>query len=239
MSVRRTGSGRELVWIHGLGESSTSFEPVIAKLPQFAHTLVDLPGYGRSAWPDEPFGLEALADHLAAWLKARPLATVIGHSMGGVLAVMLAERGAASAIIDIDGNVTRADCTFSAQATAGSEADFIARDFAAMRDRIYRDGVADPALRTYHAAMCFAQPRTFYKQASDLVALSSTETMAPRLGALTIPALFIAGVPRGISEQSRAALEHHRVRWIGIEPAGHWVYLDQLDAFAAAVAQFV
>jgi pimeloyl-ACP methyl ester carboxylesterase len=239
MSVRRTGSGRELVWIHGLGESSTSFEPVIAKLPQFAHTLVDLPGYGRSAWPDEPFGLEALADHLAAWLKARPLATVLGHSMGGVLAVMLAERGAASAIVDIDGNVTRADCTFSAQATAGSETDFVARDFAAMRDRIYRDGVADPALRTYHAAMCFAQPRTFYKQASDLVALSATESMAPRLAALTIPALFIAGVPRGISEQSRAALEHHRVRWIGIEPAGHWVYLDQLDAFATAVSQFV
>jgi pimeloyl-ACP methyl ester carboxylesterase len=239
MSVRRSGGGRELVWIHGLGESSTSFEPVIAKLPQFAHTLVDLPGYGRSAWPDEPFGLEALADHLAAWLKARPLATVLGHSMGGVLAVMLAERGAASAIVDIDGNVTRADCTFSAQATAGSETDFVARDFAAMRDRIYRDGVADPALRTYHAAMCFAQPRTFYKQASDLVALSATESMAPRLAALTIPALFIAGVPRGISEQSRAALEHHRVRWIGIEPAGHWVYLDQLDAFATAVSQFV
>jgi pimeloyl-ACP methyl ester carboxylesterase len=63
--------------------------------------------------------------------------------------------------------------------------------------------------------------------------------MAPRMGALKIPALFIAGVPRGISEQSRAALEHHRVRWIGIEPAGHWVYLDQVDAFAAAISQFV
>jgi len=238
MSVRRLGTGKELVWIHGLGESSTSFEPVVAVLPQFAHTLIDLPGYGRSAWPDVPFGLEALADHLAAWLKQRPLATVIGHSMGGVLAVMLAERGAASAIVDIDGNVTRADCTFSAQATAMSEAEFVERGFAAMRDRIYRDGVADEPLRTYHAALCFAQPRTYYKQASDLVALSETETMAPRLAALQIPALFVAGVPNGISEISRAALDRHRVNWIGIEPAGHWVYLDQIDAFAAAISQF-
>jgi pimeloyl-ACP methyl ester carboxylesterase len=239
MSVRRVGSGRELVWIHGLGESSTSFEPVVAKLPQFAHTLVDLPGYGRSAWPDEPFGLEALADHLAAWLKARPLATVLGHSMGGVLAVMLAERGAANAIVDIDGNVTRADCTFSAQATASTEAAFVEYGFATMRDEIYLEGVEDAPLRTYHAALCFAQPRTYYKQASDLVALSVTESMAPRLAALTIPALFIAGVPGGISQASRALLDRHRARWIGLEPAGHWVYLDQLGAFAATIENFI
>ncbi|HET9990496.1 MAG TPA: hypothetical protein VFQ65_18325, partial [Kofleriaceae bacterium] len=110
--------------------------------------------------------------------------------------------------------------------------------FATMRDQIYRDGVEDAPLRTYHAALCFAQPRTYYKQASDLVALSVSESMAPRLAALTIPALFIAGVPGGISQASRAVLDRHRVRWIGIEPAGHWVYLDQLGAFAATVEHF-
>src|SRR4051812_9764818 len=112
MSVRRTGEGPELVWIHGLGESSTSWDPVLAQLPRFSHTLIDLPGYGRSPWPSEPLSLDALADHLAAWLKARPLATLVGHSMGGVLAVMLAERGAAQRIVNVDGNLTHADCTF-------------------------------------------------------------------------------------------------------------------------------
>jgi pimeloyl-ACP methyl ester carboxylesterase len=257
MSVRRTGTGRELVWIHGLGESSTSFEPVVAQLPQFSHTLIDLPGYGRSAWPAspalpgeaappnggagliEPMSLEPLADHLAAWLRQRPPTTVIGHSMGGVLAVMLAERGAASAIVDIDGNVTRGDCTFSAQTLPYSEAEFIDTGFAEMRSNVYAAGVAEPALRTYHAAMCFASPRMFYRQAHDLVTLSLTESMAPRLAALTIPALFVAGVPRGICEASRALLDRHRVRWIGIEPAGHWVYLDQVALFAAALEHFL
>lgn len=238
MSVRRIGTGRELVWIHGLGESSTSFEPVVAQLPQFAHTLIDLPGYGRSAWV-EPISLEPLADDLAAWLKQRPLTAVIGHSMGGVLAVMLAERGAASAIVDIDGNVTRGDCTFSAQTLPYSEAEFTEEGFAAMRARIYAEGVDDPALRTYHAAMCFASPRMFYRQAHDLVTLSLTEAMAPRLAALTMPALFVAGVPHGICEASRALLDRHRVRWIGIEPAGHWVYLDQVAMFAAALEHFL
>lgn len=238
MSVRRTGTGRELVWIHGLGESSTSFEPVVAQLPQLSHTLIDLPGYGRSQWVD-PLSLEPLADHLAAWLQQRPSTTVIGHSMGGVLAVMLAERGAASAIVDIDGNVTRGDCTFSAQTLPYTEDEFTDHGFAEMRAQVYAAGVAEPALRTYHAAMCFASPRMFYRQAHDLVTLSLTESMAPRLAALTIPALFIAGVPRGICEASRALLDRHRVRWVGIEPAGHWVYLDQVAMFAAALEHFL
>ncbi len=158
--------------------------------------------------------------------------------MGGVLAVMLAERGAAAAIVDIDGNVSRGDCTFSARATAHAEADFVDHGFAALRAQVYADGAADAPLRTYHAAMCFASPRTFYRQAADLVALSLAETMAPRLAALAVPALFVAGVPRGICEASRALLDQHRVRWVGIEPAGHWVYLDQREAFAAAIEHF-
>ncbi|MEO8551648.1 MAG: alpha/beta hydrolase [Kofleriaceae bacterium] len=239
MSVRRTGEGPELVWIHGLGESSTSWDPVLAHLPAFSHTLIDLPGYGRSPWPAAPQSLEVLADHLAGWLQPRRHATLIGHSMGGVLAVLLAERGVARAIVNVDGNVTRDDCTYSAIAEGQAEPEFVAHGFAAMRDQIYRDGAADPPLRTYFAAQCYAQPRTFHHQACDLVALSRTESMAPRMAALAIPTLFVAGVPRGISEKSRALLDLHRVRWVGIEPAGHWVYLDQTAAFAATIEQFL
>jgi len=238
MGVRRTGAGEPIVWIHGLGESSVSFDPVIELLPSYEHTLVDLPGYGRSAH-GEPQSLEACADHLAAWLRDRPPATLVGHSMGGVLAVMLAERGVAKRIVDVDGNLTRGDCTFSAQASAYSEADFVAHGFAEMRARVYERGVTEFALRTYYAALCFASPRTFYKQATELVALSSTNTMTARLGAVKVPSLFIAGVPNGICEVSKIELERQRVHWIGIEPAGHWVYLDQRATFAGAIGRFV
>jgi 3-oxoadipate enol-lactonase len=239
MSVRRTGSGPELVWIHGLGESSTSFDPVVARLPQFSHVLVDLPGYGRSPWPDEPSGLDATADHLAAWLRERPPAVVLGHSMGGVLATLVAERGAARAIVDIDGNLSRGDCTFSLQIAPFTADEFAERGFAEMRARVYADGATQLPLRGYHAAMVFASPYVFYRQAADLVALSTGETLAARLGALRVPALYIAGgLPLGICERSRAMLDEHRVRWVGLEPSGHWVYLDQPERFAETVAAF-
>jgi pimeloyl-[acyl-carrier protein] methyl ester esterase len=242
MTVRRWGTGPALVWIHGLGESSVSFDAIArhAALARFEHVLVDLPGYGRSPWPDvapsAAYGLDAVADRLAAWLSAMspsPIAA-IGHSMGGVLAQLVAERGAVRAIVDVDGNLTRGDCTFSVQAIADPDP---VRALAAVRDGVWARGQAEPALRGYHAALCFAAPHVFHRQAADLVAMSEPGDLAARLVALRVPALYIAGVPDGICPASRALLASLGARWVGIEPAGHWVYIDQPDAFARAVVE--
>lgn len=243
MIVRRWGTGPAIVWIHGLGEWATSFEPVAAHpaLAGFSHVLPDLPGYGRSPWPDEPGGpegLDALADRLAAWLgDSRPL--LIGHSMGGVLVTLIAERIAVRAVIDVDGNLSRGDCTFSATASAYTPGDFVARGLAEMRADVYERSRTDLALRSYYGALCVASPEVFHRHALDLIAMSEPETLVVRLAALRAPTLFVAGVPDGICEHSRRLLDRHGVRWVGIEPAGHWPYVDQPDAFATAVAAFL
>jgi pimeloyl-ACP methyl ester carboxylesterase len=239
MCVRRWGAGPTLVWIHGLGESSVSFEPIARHpaLARFAHVLVDLPGYGRSPWPDVPEGLEQVADRLAGWLQATSavLPIAIGHSMGGVLAQLVAERGGVRGIVDIDGNLTYGDCSFSAQACADTDP---GRALAAVRDGVWARGANEPALRGYHAALCFASPATFHRHAADLVAMSVRGDLAARLVALPTPALYIAGVPDGICAASREVLASPGARWIGIRPAGHWVYVDQPDEFARVIVEF-
>ncbi|HUS29280.1 MAG TPA: alpha/beta hydrolase [Kofleriaceae bacterium] len=240
MVVRRTGGdGPRIVWIHGLGESSVSFEPVVAKMPAFSHVMIDLPGYGRSAWPDAATNLETLADHLASWLSSAAPAFLVGHSMGGVLATLVAERATVAGIVNIDGNISSGDCTFSAKASAYSLADFRDQGFGEMRAQVYADGMQRPELRTYHAAMCLAHPESFHRHAGDLVEMSATNTLGPRLAALTCPALFVAGVPDGVCVETRRQLTELKVRWVGIEPAGHWVYLDQLDKFVAELSRFL
>jgi pimeloyl-ACP methyl ester carboxylesterase len=242
MVVRRAGEGARpgprVVWIHGLGESSVSFEPVIAKLPGYEHVLVDLPGYGRSQWPERAPSLAELADQLARWLADEQPATIVGHSMGGVLCTLVAERCAVRAVVNIEGNLTRGDCTFSALASAYELSDFCAHGFSEIRARVYAEGLTKLPLRTYHAAMCLASPHVFHRHALELVQLSSGGTLGPRLAALRVPRLYVAGVPDGICAESRALLDRLGVRWVGLEPAGHWVYLDQLDRFAAEAARF-
>jgi len=240
MMVRRFGTGPEVVWIHGLGEQSRSLDPIAAHpaFAGFAHVLVDLPGYGRSPWPEHPDGLEQLAERLAAWIGDRRPA-LVGHSMGGVLATLIAERIAVRAVVDVDGNLSRGDCTHSAKAAAYTLDDFVARGFSTMRAEVYEGGRTDLALRGYHAAMTMASPHVFHHHALELVAMSEPETLVARLAALRTPTLFVAGVPGGICERSRALLDQHGVRWVGIEPSGHWVHIDQPDRFAAEVAGFL
>ncbi|MDB4956732.1 MAG: alpha/beta hydrolase [Myxococcales bacterium] len=239
MSVRRIGEGPELVWIHGLGESSTSFESSVVALPGFTHVLPDLPGYGRSAWPTQVVNLDELASMLAKWLAERPPAIVIGHSMGGVLALLIAERAPVRAIVDIEGNLSKGDCTFSGKAVVYSREDFAERGLGELRHWIYEMGFPDPPLRGYFAAMSMACPDVFHQHALDLVELSKSEVLAARLAKLSVPALYVAGVPDGICMRSRALLMEHKVRWVGIEKAAHWVYADQPEQFIKEVTAFL
>jgi pimeloyl-ACP methyl ester carboxylesterase len=235
MVVRRFGAGRELVWIHGLGEQSSSFDQVARMLDGYAHVLVDMPGYGRSPWPREPSSLDELADRIVRFVgDRRPI--LAGHSMGGVLAQLVAERVAIGGIVNIDGNLTGGDCSYSRQAAAYTLDDFIARGYEVILDDIYKRGIADPALRGYYAAMRAASPHVFHRHSVELVALSDGETLARRFAALDIPVCFIAGgVDGGLCARSRAQLEEHRVRWCSIEPSGHWPFIDQPAAFVQAV----
>jgi pimeloyl-ACP methyl ester carboxylesterase len=226
MVVRRTGAGPRVVWVHGLGESSVSFEPVVAAMPGFAHVLVDLPGYGRSPWPEQASGLDAIADHLAAWLD--PDAFVIGHSMGGVLATLIAERRAVAGIVNVEGNLTAGDCHISGVAAA---IDDPVRALDTVREQ-NRD-----APRSYQAALGFAMPAMLHRHAKDLVAISATNTLARRVAA--VPSLYVAGLFDGICDESRRQLDEAGARWVGIEPAGHWVYLDQPKRFVDEVTRFL
>ena len=247
MIVRRRGEGPEVVWIHGLGEWSVSFDAIVRHpaLAGFTHTLPDLPGYGRSPWPEAAeasagtASLVAVAGRLSAWLRTRPPAVLIGHSMGGVLATLIAEITEVRGVVDVEGNLSRGDCTFSALGARHRPEDFLAFGFEALRDEVYVRGTSDKALRLYHGALCVASPAVFHGHATDLVSLSVSETLAPRLAALSVRSLYVAGMDGGICERSRELLRGHGVTWVGLTRAGHWVYLDQPDAFAETVGRFL
>lgn len=94
--VREKGSrGPTLVFLHYHGGSSGTWTPVIECLDRDRHTIaVDLRGWGDSDKPDGGYSLDAHADDIAQVIKDKGIGehVLIGHSMGGKIAQLLASR---------------------------------------------------------------------------------------------------------------------------------------------------
>lgn len=91
-----TGEGETmLIFLHYWGGSARTWEPVIARLNQSSRCIaLNLRGWGGSRATNGGYGLDAMAaDVLALIAKLKPAAFVlVGHSMGGKLAQMVAKR---------------------------------------------------------------------------------------------------------------------------------------------------
>jgi pimeloyl-[acyl-carrier protein] methyl ester esterase len=80
-----------LLCLHGWGLNAAVWEPLAASLPGGVQVLApDLPGHGARASEARFGGLDEAADRMAALLDAP--ATVVGWSLGGLLALTLAGR---------------------------------------------------------------------------------------------------------------------------------------------------
>lgn len=104
LSHHRAGGGEPLVLIHGVGSRWQVWAPVLAALERERDVIaIDLPGHGGSA--TLPIGVapgaSALADAVAAFLDSIGVesAVVGGNSLGGWVALELAKRGRARAVV--------------------------------------------------------------------------------------------------------------------------------------------
>ncbi|WP_327656148.1 alpha/beta fold hydrolase [Streptomyces sp. NBC_00483] len=83
-----------LVLLHAMGETAADWEPVRPALDRARHVYaLDLRGHGLSDRPGE-YSLELMRADVLGFLDALGLACVdlIGHSMGGAVAYLLAEE---------------------------------------------------------------------------------------------------------------------------------------------------
>lgn len=80
-----------MVLVHGSLDRSAAFARVQRHLADLRVLRYDRRGYGRSLHVAIAEGFEAQVDDLAAVVGARP-AVIVGHSLGGVVALAFAER---------------------------------------------------------------------------------------------------------------------------------------------------
>ena len=88
-AVRGSARARPLLLLHGLGESLAGWAQVAGPLARtFEVHLVDLPGHGLSQPPPD-WRLETLASAVGAYARGLRDPIVVGHSLGGWLALRL------------------------------------------------------------------------------------------------------------------------------------------------------
>ncbi|MFD9407878.1 alpha/beta fold hydrolase [Streptomyces sp. NPDC059989] len=235
--VELPGEEPARVYVHGLGATAPAYFAASAVHPLLAgrrSLLVDLLGFGHSDRP-EAFGytLEDHADALAAALTEAGVegAELIAHSMGGAVAIVLADRhpGLVSRLVLVDANL---DPQPRVPPTAGSsgiasytEEEFLAGGWAEVRDRVGAH---------WWATMRLAGRTALYRTAVHLAA-GTTPTMRELLLELKIPRSYLLPEEDG-PLPGADALEAAGVAVVALPDCGHNIMLDNPDGFARATA---
>ena len=89
------GAGSTVLLLHGFCESLNVWEQIGQLLsPNYNVIAVDIPGFGDSNLLPAPFSLDDVADALMNFMTALNIKSfhVVGHSMGGYIALSMASR---------------------------------------------------------------------------------------------------------------------------------------------------
>jgi len=105
MHYTRTGRGKPLLLVHGLGATCSSWDTISPALSRDREIIsLDLPGHGKTPEEADSGTFEGLARSLDDWLEAENLTGIdmVGSSLGGRLVLEMARRGQTGAVVALD-----------------------------------------------------------------------------------------------------------------------------------------
>ena len=248
--------GPRLVFCHGLfGQGRNWTQVAKAFADDHRVTLVDLPDHGRSPWT-ERFDYPAMAEGLVPLLEDGDPVALVGHSMGGKVAML--------ATLTHPELVERL-CVVDVAPTAYSSANEFERYVAAMRaldleslqgrdeaDAGLVEAVPDPTVRSFLLQNLRREgpDNTGWRWQMNLEVLGDSldllrgwpEEVAADLPAYAGPVLWIAGGESAyVRDEHAETMERHfpKVRRVSVKGAGHWVHSEQPAVFIEVLKRFL
>ena len=260
MSLHTTSlgdSGSLLVFCHGLFGQGRNWTGVAKALAdEHRSLLVDLPHHGRSSWSDHVDYLD-LADEVASVLSAEDPVTLVGHSMGGKVAMVLALRFPdlvdRLCVVDVAPVDYGASGAFSGYVEAMQGLDLEAVERRSDADRALTEAVPDQTVRDFLLQNLRRDPSAEgggWCWQANLAGLGEglgeiSGWPADRLEGLSPfegPVLWVAGEESDyiqpedhVEEMARWFPRHRR---IVIKGAGHWVHSQKPEVFVEVLRRF-
>jgi pimeloyl-ACP methyl ester carboxylesterase len=216
------GEKTPLVYLHGVGcASSMDFPEVVTKpaLAGYRSLLVDFLGFGFSDRPpgfgytieDHAQTVEELLDHL----KVKDC-VVIGHSMGGAVAITLATNrpDLVSRLIIAEGNLDPGGGLVTKTVAGQSESEFETAGYNMLLEKIRSMGFS-----TSLGSFQISAPHALYRSSVSLVK-GTRPTMRENLLRLEIPRAYIFG-ERSLPDPDAERLPAYGVQVLIVPNAGH------------------
>jgi pimeloyl-ACP methyl ester carboxylesterase len=180
--VELPGSGPLMLFLHGVGSSGATWDPVLDRLAGTdVHAIaLDLPGHGGSAKSRGDYSLGAMACTVRDFLDHRgeAAAVLVGHSLGGGIAMQFAyqfpERCSGLILVSSGGLGTEASIALRAASLPGAE-------------------LVLPVLGNRHVVdLVGAVSRAVRRRGGPVVVSAEAETVLRGLGDPTARAAFLA-----------------------------------------------
>lgn len=246
-------SGEKVVFLHGLfGQGRNFTQAAKALQPELHSLLVDLPNHGRSAWTDS-LEYVAVADQVATFLRsgwaAEGRTHVVGHSMGGKVAMVLALRhpDLVDRLVVVDIAPSQSDGAGEFEHLLGSLASV---DLATLvrrgdADEQLREPIPNDTVRGFLLQNLRSADDGFRWQANLDLLRSGLATIGgfPELAAeFDRPVLWLSGERSDyVGEQHDARMRElfPRTRHVVVKGAGHWVHSEKPEAFVSALRVFL
>ncbi|MEX0429000.1 alpha/beta fold hydrolase [Nocardioides sp. DS6] len=259
LHVARYGeAGSRVVFCHGLFGQGRNWTQIAKALADAHRTvLVDLPNHGRSPW-HERFDYVAMADEVAGLLDAEGPAALVGHSMGGKVAMLLALRRPdlveRLCVVDMSPVTYHRTDVFEGFVAAMRSLDLSTLSGRQEADDRLAEAVPDPGVRGFllqnlrrdrdsGGANGWRWQMNLDVLGDSLGDLASwPEDRLTGVAAYDGPVLWIAGQDSGyVKPEYDAAMTRWfpRKRLVTIKGAGHWVHSEQPQIFVEVLRRFL
>ena len=231
------GNEPTILFVHGLGCASSCDYPRVAADPALAgrrKLLIDLLGSGFSDRPlNFGYAVEDHAGTLCLLIEYLGLSSVdlVGHSMGGAIAIEVATRHprAVRRLILSEPNLDAGGGIFSRPIAQQNEAEYIAAGHAKSVRSAMLAGQA-----TWSASLMMSSPLAVYRSAASLVR-GGSPSWREQLRALRIPRTVIFGV-ESLPDPDTEQLSQMGVSVRIVLDAGHSMMHENPTGFAEAVS---
>jgi pimeloyl-ACP methyl ester carboxylesterase len=240
----RPGKRETILYLHGLGCSKDDFLGATStdELQAYTVTALDFPGCGNSPYPENmALGIDDLVEITNTFVSRLSLAdrVIIGHSMGGLVALLSLERYGhrVRGFINVEGNLASEDCFISRKITQYSLSEFRETGFQHLKSTLSQS--ENKGFQHYIKTLGrYSSPKAIYDYSPSLVDYSDNGSLIQRFTQLRIPKIFIYG-SENKSLSYLPQLKEKGCELVEIPESNHFPFTDNPRDYYRVISTFL